>query len=282
MVLACMHQVKLERKGNRQTRWLLAPLSEASAATGVDGGEDGGGVGVGDGASGTGGSGGGGVDSRRGSGARTLRLLEEAPTPLPAVAAEVGGMHLCHFCDVEDVSALAQQMLEELMVATAAARGVLTKQPQPGLVRAELEQYLLMQRPRAAAAATPSAPAAWAATGSSSGALEQRQQQQQQPSVVAGVVAALCDEFAKSKTSFGGRFSNKEGRRDRAAEMSPEMRQGCALAWPWRDRLQMASWLHWVHDPPLVDPSLPGAAETRSRSCWLRCADAEGLAEHRR
>eukprot|EP01047_Picozoa_sp_COSAG01_P101897 COSAG01_NODE_31563_length_595_cov_1.338710_2_plen_44_part_01 len=44
MVLACMHQVKLERKGNRQTRWLLAPLSETSAAAGVDGGEDGGGV----------------------------------------------------------------------------------------------------------------------------------------------------------------------------------------------------------------------------------------------
>jgi hypothetical protein len=118
--------VKLERKGNRQTRWLLAP---ASAATVLDGG------------------GGGSSESEA-----ILPLLLARPPDLVAHrqllpdSAEL----LCHFCDVRLTLEVADLLLQELVVACGAASRLLSA-VQPGIVRAELEAAVLSgDSPRAA------------------------------------------------------------------------------------------------------------------------------------
>jgi hypothetical protein len=227
-------ELKLERKGNRQLRWLLAPSSPAEPGN----------------SSRTGGTARSSAGSSGGGSAATLALLLARPPPLPAIAPDVTGQWLCHYCFVDDVLEVAELLLQQLVVCCSAASRLLSAAT-PAAVRADLEGALLADRAAAVAAAS-EAPA--------------------ERSVVALTVQRICDQFAKSKASFGGRFSSKEAR-SKAIDSNAELLESCRLAWPWEDRLALASWLHWAHDPPT-------SGDARQTSCWRGCADAEALAAH--
>ena len=206
-------EVKLERKGNKQTRWLLAPPPSDAVGT------------------------------PRSNRQTMLQLLLAPPPPLPGVAARCPALQgnaegLCTYCDVESTLAVAELLAEQLVLCTSAASRMLSA-VQPAVVRSELETALLGGQADAGAP-------------------------------VAETVRRLCEEFAKGKATFGGRFSSKD-----VKGASAELRDSCTLAWPYADRLAMARWLHWAHDPPPA-----GGEPRRQRSCWHDCTDAAALAEH--
>ena len=131
-------ELKLERKGNRQLRWLLAPSSPAEPGNSSSGGT----------ARSSAGSSGAGS-------AATLALLLARPPPLPAIAPDVTGQWLCHYCFVDDVLEVAELLLQQLVVCCSAASRLLSAAT-PAAVRADLEGALLADRAAAVAAA-----AAW-------------------------------------------------------------------------------------------------------------------------
>ena len=174
--------VKLERKGNRQTRWLLAPAShQPASARSVTG------------------------HSRRwtgvtvDSGGSFLPLLLERPPVLPAhrqLLPDSADL-ICHFCDVRATLEVADLLLQQLVVACGAASRLLSA-VQPGIVRAELEAAVLTaDTPRAA---TPL------------GVTEKND-------LVPRTVLERCGSFAKSKSSFGGMFSKEKKPTDASPEL---------------------------------------------------------------
>ncbi len=172
-------ELKLERKGNRQLRWLVGPSSTDVAGS----------------------SGGAGFSDAN------LALLHAAPRSLAAIAADVSGQWLCHYCDVDSTTQVAKLLLQQLVVCCSAASRLLSAAT-PAAVRAELEVALLADR--AIGSTSPTEPG-------------------ERPAVVQAVLH-ICEQFAKSKASFGGRFSSKETR-SRAVQSNTELVASCELVW---------------------------------------------------
>lgn len=173
-------ELKLERKGNRQLRWLLGP-SAAEPGTAAPG--------------------------SRTSSDTTLALLRAPPSPLTHIAADVTGQWLCYYCSVDGTVEVARLLMQQLVVCCSAASRLLSAAT-PAAVRAELEAALLADR--AIGMSMPREPG--------------------EQSAVLQTVLHTCDQFAKSKASFGGRFSSKETR-TRAVEANAELIASCELVW---------------------------------------------------
>ena len=106
-------EIKLERKGNRQVKWMVGPPPGADSP-------------------------GGDLSSQ------ALAVLAAAPQPLPALAgAAAAGAGCCFYSDAGSVMAVGDLLLQQLAVCTEAQTRVLSSKPQPGAVRAQLEAHLL-------------------------------------------------------------------------------------------------------------------------------------------
>ena len=105
-------EVRLERKGNKQVRWLLAPRANNVLDAGS-------------------------------SSAGVLAVLTAPPKPLPSLPPEATTSISCHYCDVSAATEVAGALLTQLTVCVEAQSRLLSKQPQPAAVRSELETFLL-------------------------------------------------------------------------------------------------------------------------------------------